>query len=66
MTQSLTGGVADKGCSWIDVGGEGKERNQNGFYVCSLGSWGMRCHLQRLEKWGLEQVTWKGAKQFKQ
>lgn len=40
MTQSLTGDGADKVCSWIDVGGEGKERNQDGFYVCSLGNGG--------------------------
>lgn len=64
-SEILIGGEADKVCSCgLDVGGEGKEGNQDGSYVFSLGNWGDVVPFIEIGKWELKRVTWKEANQF--
>lgn len=48
----------------LDVGGVGKEGNQDGSYVCSLGNCWEVVPFTEMGKWGLGQVTWKGGNQL--
>ena len=48
----------------LDVGGVGKEGNQDGSYVCSLGNCWEVVPSTGMEKWGLGQVSRKGGDRF--